>query len=266
MPQEKPNLYHILDGVAPISQIANSLKNGEQSVDIMAVVIKADPCQDVTVDSNIATVQNFKIVDTDLQAIKMSVWREIIFTIAPLLVEAANNNTILLSRRLKITRYGVLSLRSKIGTLFAINLPVESAMHMKSWFNTVRDDVLPQLLEGKSISKYRDLVYDGSMKIHTVSELQNETEVGDYWIRGFLQIYDSDQKLYYIGCVVSCMRSIVIMSITDNSGSSEVVAVGNVAERIMQTTPERISELRKMHTTMKLQMTKAKPQITHSFR
>ncbi|KAG9131159.1 hypothetical protein Leryth_020146 [Lithospermum erythrorhizon] len=31
----------------------------------MVVVIKADPCQDVTVDSNIATVQNFKIVDNE---------------------------------------------------------------------------------------------------------------------------------------------------------------------------------------------------------
>ncbi|GAA0148650.1 hypothetical protein LIER_36768 [Lithospermum erythrorhizon] len=45
------------------------------------------------------------------------------------------------------------------------------------------------------------------------------------------------------------MRPIMIMSITYNSGSPDAVAVGNVAERIMQTTPERISELAKMGET-----------------
>ncbi|GAA0153703.1 hypothetical protein LIER_11875 [Lithospermum erythrorhizon] len=42
------------------------------------------------------------------------------------------------------------------------------------------------------------------------------------------------------------------MSITDNSGSLEAVVVGKVAERIMQTTPERISELAKMGETYNL--------------
>ncbi|GAA0155223.1 hypothetical protein LIER_12999 [Lithospermum erythrorhizon] len=36
------------------------------------------------------------------------------------------------------------------------------------------------------------------------------------------------------------------MSIRDDSGASEVVAVGSVAERIMQTTTEQITELKKM--------------------
>ncbi|GAA0154105.1 hypothetical protein LIER_12186 [Lithospermum erythrorhizon] len=146
---------------------------------------------------------------------------------------------------------------------------------MKSWFDTVRNDVLLQLQETKSISKYKELVYDGSMKIHTISELRNETEVGDYWIRGFLQIYETDQKLYYIGCsncfskidvdpgitydchfcekkVVSSTRPIVIMSVTDDTGCLEVVVVGKVAERIMQTTPEHINELKKIGETYDL--------------
>ncbi|GAA0158501.1 hypothetical protein LIER_15509 [Lithospermum erythrorhizon] len=115
-----------------------------------------------------------------LEAIEISVWGEMTSTIAPLLVEAANKNAVLLARRLKITRYGVVSLRAKNSTSFALNPPVESASNMKSWFDTVRNDVLSQLQETKSISKYKELVYDGSMKIHTTSELQNETEIGDY--------------------------------------------------------------------------------------
>ncbi|GAA0179758.1 hypothetical protein LIER_30014 [Lithospermum erythrorhizon] len=158
-------------------------------------------------------------------------------TIGPLLVQAANNNWVFLARRLKITRYGVISLRSKNGSSFALNPPVKAATNMKSWFDTVRDD--------------------------------NETEGGDYWIRGLLQLYEADQRLYYIGCnncftkidvdpgvtydchfcekkVVFCIRPLVIMSVTDDTGSSDVVVVGSVAERIMQTTTDQIAELKKM--------------------
>ncbi|GAA0170708.1 hypothetical protein LIER_24908 [Lithospermum erythrorhizon] len=126
------------------------------------------------------------------------------------------------------------------------------------------------LLKGQPLTNYRDLVYEGNMKVNSVAKLANETEGGDYWIRGFFQIYKTYQKLYYIGCsncftkidvdlgviydchfyeekkVISCIRPLVIMSIRDDSGASEVVAVGRVAERIKQTTAEQITELKKM--------------------
>ncbi|GAA0164198.1 hypothetical protein LIER_39737 [Lithospermum erythrorhizon] len=199
MPQEKPNLSHILDGLTPISYIANIFKNNGHSVDIMRIIIKAGPCQNVTVDSNLTTVQNFTIVYAGMKTIEISVWGEMTSTRAPLLVQATNNNAVLLARRLKITRYGVISLRAKNSSSFPLNPPVESATNMKSWFDTVKDDVLPQLLKGQPVTNYRDLVYEGNMKVNTVVELANETEGGDYWIRGFLQIYKTYQKLYYIG-------------------------------------------------------------------
>ncbi|GAA0158502.1 hypothetical protein LIER_15510 [Lithospermum erythrorhizon] len=47
-------------------------------------------------------------------------------------------------------------------------------------------------------------------------------------------------------------RPIVIMSVTDDTGCLEVVAVGKVVERIMQSTPEHINELQKIGETYDL--------------
>ncbi|GAA0164428.1 hypothetical protein LIER_20068 [Lithospermum erythrorhizon] len=198
----------------------------------MNIIIKVEPCQTVTVESKLTTVQNFIVVDADLKPVEISVWGKMTSTMGPLLVQAVNNNSVLLARRLKITRYGVISLLAKNGSLFALNPPVEAATNMKSWFDTVRDDVLSLLFEGQPMSNYCDLIYDGSMKANTVADLQNETQGSDYWIRGLLQLYEADQRLYYTG-FVSCIRPLVTMLVTDDTGSSDVVAVGSVDERIM---------------------------------
>ncbi|GAA0174728.1 hypothetical protein LIER_28061 [Lithospermum erythrorhizon] len=99
--------------------------------------------------------------------------------------------------------------------------------------------------------------------------MQNPSESGDYWVRGFLQLSEQNQKLYYIGCsncfskinveagicytcalcnkeVISCLRPIVIMSVTDYTGSMEVVSIQNIADQILQATPTKISELQNL--------------------
>ncbi|GAA0164741.1 hypothetical protein LIER_20302 [Lithospermum erythrorhizon] len=113
------------------------------------------------------------------------------------------------------------------------------------------------------------MVYAGSIAMSNITEIQNTTECRDYWIRGFLQIYKEDQKLFYVGCsnyfskinisdgihytcllckkeVVFRLREIVIMSVEDLIGSIEVVATGNVADQILQMTTSQIMELIKL--------------------
>ncbi|GAA0157580.1 hypothetical protein LIER_14820 [Lithospermum erythrorhizon] len=112
--------------------------------------------------------------------------------------------------------------------------------------------------------------YHGDMKIHTIDEINSMTKYGEYWVRGFLQISEEDQKLYYIRCnnynskisaseegikytcyacrkeVLTTARPLVFMSITDESGMLKVVAIDDVAEQILQTNASDLLRLMNM--------------------
>ncbi|GAA0164113.1 hypothetical protein LIER_19826 [Lithospermum erythrorhizon] len=38
------------------------------------------------------------------------------------------------------------------------------------------------------------------MEVYTVAEIDNLLESGDYWVKGFLQLSEEHQKLFYVGC------------------------------------------------------------------
>ncbi|GAA0156521.1 hypothetical protein LIER_38284 [Lithospermum erythrorhizon] len=275
--QVMPNMRYFLDGLTPLGLIHDSLISEDQTVDLMSIMLKSEDFRHVNIDNEQTTVQNFKIVDAEMKPVQLTLWGELTSSVGPSLVAASRNHNIVVAKRLKITRtrYGVTSVRAKNSSSFAVDPPVEGATYLKSWFDTVRDAELPQLLEDKSILTYRDMVRAGSIRTYTVAEIQNSTECRDYWIRGLLQLHEEDQKLFYVGCsncfskinisdgvqytcllckkeVVSRLRPIVIMSIEDLTGSMEAVATGNVAEQIIQTTSSQIVELMKLGQTYDL--------------
>ncbi|GAA0166345.1 hypothetical protein LIER_21520 [Lithospermum erythrorhizon] len=150
-------------------------------------------------DSRHVNIDNEQtIVQNFEMAIQLTLWGELTSSVAPSLTAASKNHNVVMLK--------------------------------------VRDAELPQLLDDESILTYRDTVCAGSIRTYSVVEIRNSTECRDYWISGFLQLHEEDQKLFYVGCsncflkinisdgiqytcllckkeVVSRLRPIVIMSI-----------------------------------------------------
>ncbi|GAA0159839.1 hypothetical protein LIER_16532 [Lithospermum erythrorhizon] len=101
----------------------------------------------------------------------------------------------------------------------------------------------------------------------TVAELENISKPGDYWVKGFLQIADVNQKFDYIGCsnchsktsadeedipytCCTCLKEVkttswplIVMTITDHTNAIRVLAIENITERILQTTASQIFKI-----------------------
>ncbi|GAA0167262.1 DNA helicase [Lithospermum erythrorhizon] len=147
--QAMPNMKYFLDNLTLLGLIHDSLINDGQSVDIMHIIIKAEESRNVNTDNEQTTFQNFKIVDADKKPIQLTMWGELTSTIGPYLMEASRNYEVVVAKRLKVTRsrYGVITVRGKNSSSFAVDPPIEAASGLKSWFDSMREIELPQLLE-----------------------------------------------------------------------------------------------------------------------
>ncbi|GAA0183194.1 hypothetical protein LIER_30655 [Lithospermum erythrorhizon] len=101
----------------------------------------------------------------------------------PALIEAANTLSVVIGKRLSLGTYHELATSLKIWPDFRLN-----------------QDELQELLTAQPLSISRGLIAEGDLKIRIIDEINSMTKYGEYWVRGFLQISEEDQKLYYIGC------------------------------------------------------------------
>ncbi|GAA0171895.1 hypothetical protein LIER_25828 [Lithospermum erythrorhizon] len=84
-------------------------------------------------------------------------------------------------------------------TSFTIDPPIEEAITLKSWFDSVRDVQLPKMLAGCTTAFSKDLIDKNIDKTYLVGDKSNN-KFGDFWTRAFLQPTQGDQRLHYIGC------------------------------------------------------------------
>ncbi|GAA0149999.1 hypothetical protein LIER_09034 [Lithospermum erythrorhizon] len=234
-----PNLRYFFDRLTSFSLIAKHSTTKLSSVDIMGVVLAFENPTIVSTQEGPKHVQRFTFVDKEKIPISVSVWEEMSILQGPVLTEAAKTLSVVVEKRLGISSYKGVSLFAKNSSSFTVNPPLEPAIDLKSWINTKTKLKLEELLVDQSIMISKELVESGDKKIYTVSELENITKRDDYWVKGFLDISNEDQKFYYIGCsncnsktstdeedieyfcnicqkkVVTVARPLIVMLITD---------------------------------------------------
>ncbi|GAA0157362.1 hypothetical protein LIER_14646 [Lithospermum erythrorhizon] len=71
---------------------------------------------------------------------------------------------------------------------FTVNPPLEAAAHLKTWFDSVREVELPNLLTDYSIAFAKDLVDRKLVPVHAVQNIISTKECGDYWTRSYMRI------------------------------------------------------------------------------
>ncbi|GAA0159641.1 hypothetical protein LIER_16367 [Lithospermum erythrorhizon] len=233
----------------------------------MGAVIAFEEPTNIVVDGKLKKIQRFTFVDMEMIPICITLWEEMTDIQGPVLMEAMNSRAAVVAKRLSFTKYNGISLASKNSSSFIINPPIEEALNLKSWIESKTDEEIQAMLVDQTVTQSKQRVDEGSEPIYTVAELQNITKPGDYWMRGFLQIHEEEQKLYYLACsncfskisahkegisyecyncnkeVTAVPRSLVVMSASDGTGMIKIAAIGSIADKILQTTAVNISRL-----------------------
>ncbi|GAA0174729.1 hypothetical protein LIER_28062 [Lithospermum erythrorhizon] len=127
----------------------------------MGIVINAEDSKTINTEFGQSTVQTFTFIDFEehdntpiKRKIDVILWGAMILAIGPTLVEAANTNAVVVAKRLKATRYKVVSLRSKNSSSFAVNPPIEAARNLKTWCDSMRETELTHMLQDVPIVNY----------------------------------------------------------------------------------------------------------------
>ncbi|GAA0141444.1 hypothetical protein LIER_35396 [Lithospermum erythrorhizon] len=131
------------------------------------------------------------------------------------------------------------TLASTNTTSFTIDPPIEEAITLKSWFDSVRDVQLPKMLAGCTAAFSKDLTDKNIDKMYL-----------DFWTRAFLQPTQGDLRLHYIGCphyftgVNSYAAGLrMSMDVYDHSGCITAGAIKSVAEQILQCNASQLDKL-----------------------
>ncbi|GAA0139218.1 hypothetical protein LIER_35048 [Lithospermum erythrorhizon] len=152
---------------------------------------------------------------------------------------------------------------------------LDSKKHCR--FDSLPESELQKIMSNQSIVISKELVCKGSIEVYTVAEIDNLLESGDYWVKGFLQLSEEHQKLFYVGCsnchskidiedigihyechvcnknVVTTLRPFVVLSIIDHTSTAKPIAMGDVAETILQNSISNTAKLTKLGLDYDLQ-------------
>ncbi|GAA0175087.1 hypothetical protein LIER_28338 [Lithospermum erythrorhizon] len=120
---------------------------------------------------------------------------------------------------------------------------------MISWFNTLSEEEIPYLKTKKTAAFTKELVIAGRMKTCTINEVLYYVACSNC----FTKIrYDIGYRYTCFLCqkeIVACLRPLVIMSAADHTNSVPVIAIQEIAERILQTTTNDMMRLYTMVIT-----------------
>ncbi|KAG9147087.1 hypothetical protein Leryth_005327 [Lithospermum erythrorhizon] len=117
------------------------------------------------------------------------------------------------------------------------------------------------------------------MEVYTVAEIDNMLESGDYWVEGFFQLSEEYQKLFYMLDVTTVIRKciiifgiigecqclpLVVLSVSEHTSTAKSIAMGDVAETILQNSISNIVKLTKLGLDYDLQSIRSELDVKRS--
>ncbi|GAA0158329.1 hypothetical protein Leryth_027459 [Lithospermum erythrorhizon] len=108
---------------------------------------------------------------------KLSLWDQQVQHHGPILTSAAGRYSVIIAKRVRVKNYQGPTLSSTNVSSFIVDSPIEQVKAFKSWFESVNQVDLPNLLADNSIPRSKDLVVGNLVKKYLVGGIDASNKV-----------------------------------------------------------------------------------------
>ncbi|XP_027113676.1 replication protein A 70 kDa DNA-binding subunit B-like isoform X1 [Coffea arabica] len=253
--------YFRLRSIASCDAVADT----ENFIDIMGIVLCAFPAREVYFEGGPSVARDYVIVNYELRPVILTLWNEFEAIEGADIMANIAQNPVLICIRLRVTTDNYLSLSTQSSSVILVSPIVQEAGNLRAWFQANKSD-LTQMVHERSYANSCVLVPPvASSRISQISFIAQATkfDIGTAWIRGTVSLEYRKGRLWYLACphcylpndfslnwgimcrycsrdIYTFPRACVTLAIKDGTGSLNVIAMGDEAEKLIGINSHRL--------------------------